>query len=176
MPSRTPASSVDTLYELVPLSAGSRCIRVLDVHPPSALAPNGGDLAGELRVVDLDATPIPEFTALSYVWGSMKDAAPSSTITCCTTPTMLQLTDSCFEALKHLRDVKRPLVIWVDAICINQGDDAEKTHQLPLIGQIYELASATYIWLGPHDESSSKAMLCLSTIGLLEHYFGTEDQ
>lgn len=49
---------------------------------------------------------------------------------------------------RHLRDRRTSLVLWVDAICINQMDIAEKSHQVALMGQIYQQCSRVQIWLG----------------------------
>ncbi|KAL8996388.1 MAG: hypothetical protein Q9169_004079 [Polycauliona sp. 2 TL-2023] len=157
------------LYQSTPLPAGSRCVRVLDVQPAMFTSDR---LFGNLRVIDLDATPSPSFAALSYVWGAMQDATPTSTITCGPGDVVLQLTNNCYEALINLRAIYQPLTIWVDAICIDQEEDAEKNHQLPLMGEIYGRAIATYIWFGPSNESCDRAMTCLSTDETMESGLG----
>jgi hypothetical protein len=58
-------------------------------------------------------------------------------------------TTNLFSALVRLRKQDVPRTFWVDAICINQGDDAEKTHQLALMGRIYKEAARAVVWLGP---------------------------
>jgi hypothetical protein len=50
-----------------------------------------------------------------------------------------------------------PNLIWVDAICINQGDVEERNHQVQLMGRIYTGASVVIAWLGPYDRSLSTA-------------------
>lgn len=44
------------------------------------------------------------------------------------------------------RDTSRWL--WIDAICINQKDDEEKSSQVGIMRQIYERAFQTIVWLG----------------------------
>jgi hypothetical protein len=39
-------------------------------------------------------------------------------------------------------------VLWLDAICINQEDNAEKSIQVPLMRQIYQQASQVCVYLG----------------------------
>lgn len=39
-------------------------------------------------------------------------------------------------------------LLWVDAICINQNDVAERANQVKLMGGIYQRASQVKIWLG----------------------------
>lgn len=47
------------------------------------------------------------------------------------------------------------MTIWVDAICINQDDEDEKDHQIPLLDVIYSCATTVYIWLGAGTSTSS---------------------
>lgn len=48
----------------------------------------------------------------------------------------------------------RKQYLWVDALCINQQDPQEKTHQVQLMGKIYSLAESVLVWLGPDDKHS----------------------
>ena len=50
-------------------------------------------------------------------------------------------------ALLRLRDPVLPRFIWVDSICINQEDNAEKAVQILLMAQIYALADCVVVWL-----------------------------
>jgi hypothetical protein len=48
--------------------------------------------------------------------------------------------------------------LWVDAICIDQGDTpeavAEKTRQIQIMGEIYKNASHVTAWVGEHENDS----------------------
>ena len=44
--------------------------------------------------------------------------------------------------------------IWIDALCIDQASVEEKSSQVTLMGEIYELASVVLIWLGPATSNS----------------------
>ncbi|KAF2846100.1 HET-domain-containing protein [Plenodomus tracheiphilus IPT5] len=57
------------------------------------------------------------------------------------------------DALRHFRDTKLPVAIWVDALCINQLNTEEKEHQLLKMVQIYRKAYNVNIWLGSDDPS-----------------------
>jgi hypothetical protein len=46
--------------------------------------------------------------------------------------------------------------IWIDAICINQEDTFERTHQVNLMKSIFSEANAVLIWLGTSEGSSVK--------------------
>lgn len=61
------------------------------------------------------------------------------------------VTDNLYAALQRLRrrDVNRPL--WVDALCINQGNLFERNQQVDSMDLIYSRATNVIIWLGEHD-------------------------
>jgi len=43
------------------------------------------------------------------------------------------------------------MTLWIDAICINQGDPEEKNQQLNIMVDIYAEAEETLIWMGFND-------------------------
>lgn len=45
--------------------------------------------------------------------------------------------------------------IWIDAICINQADDDEKSSQVRQMGEIYYRARFVIVWLGLTDEEAA---------------------
>ena len=170
-------SAIAKLYQDPPLPGKSRSIRVLEIEDSDPLQAGNDPLRGKFLIINLSATLAVDFTALSYVWGGeIEDAATTSTISLGVDRISLQLTDNCHNALKALRSSVRSLTIWVDAICINQENDAEKDHQMSLMGDIYSLANKTYIWLGLGDEASTRAMNCLSAVGVLDYFFSTPQQ
>jgi len=61
---------------------------------------------------------------------------------------LLGITKSLDIAIRHLRHESEPIVVWIDQICINQNDPAEKTSQVQLMSLIYQRAYNTVIWLG----------------------------
>lgn len=84
------------------------------------------------------------FAALSYRWeGSLSNTIDIN-------GAELAVTENLFFALKALRSQSGglPTPIWVDSICINQMDLAERSQQVPLMGQIYSEASPVRVWLG----------------------------
>ena len=144
------------LYESLPVPAGSRCIRLLELD---AETPGWTDkttsppsLSGRLCVATLN--PPPSFAALSYVWGG--DEAIRRTITC--QDCDLEITENCHQALWHIQKRFGAVTVWVDSICINQTDDDEKTGQIALMGEVYSLAGSVYVWLGLAADDSDNAM------------------
>lgn len=93
---------------------------------------------------------------LSYAWGPTTSSSP--TITLLPYEVDLEITESCFQALWHIRKQYGAVKIWVDSVCINQDADDEKASQIPLMGDIYSSARIGYIWLGEGFEGSDLAI------------------
>lgn len=51
-------------------------------------------------------------------------------------------------ALRYIRQEKRTVTLWIDALCINQGDEDEKQVQVQRMDWVYANASPVVIWLG----------------------------
>ncbi|KIM99253.1 hypothetical protein OIDMADRAFT_97589, partial [Oidiodendron maius Zn] len=117
-------------------------IRVLHLAPSTSLS---SPLQCELFEVNLDQRP--SFEALSYVWGRM---TPGRHIFC--SGSQLPITENCEAALRCLRHHERPRVLWVDAICINQSSNEEKSVQVALMGRIYGQSARVLAWLGKSSE------------------------
>lgn len=87
-----------------------------------------------------------QYIALSYVWGDLSDRD-----IILVNGMALMVTRSLIRTLMLLRDDRRVLYLWIDAICINQKDNLEKEQQVQNMGRIYELAQHTVIFLGECD-------------------------
>lgn len=62
------------------------------------------------------------------------------------------VTINLYEALQHLHHTSKERVTWIDALCIDQTNHSERTHQLSTMRLIFEQAANTTIWLGPAIE------------------------
>ncbi|KAJ9605194.1 hypothetical protein H2200_010584 [Cladophialophora chaetospira] len=80
--------------------------------------------------------PFQRFTAVSYVWGSIKDPA----YIIMNGKTKFWITQTLFSALKSLRRPDVAQSLWIDAICINQQDAEEKKLQIALMRRVYQQA------------------------------------
>jgi hypothetical protein len=69
-----------------------------------------------------------------------------------------------FTALKRLRSASEPLVLWVDALCINQTDSVERVEHVKEMGGIYARAKSVRIWLGEEVGYEDSAFEALNTI------------
>jgi hypothetical protein len=114
----------------------------------------------EISIHSLDNPP--EYQVLSYVWGppyqephapNFENTNPASEEIICN--------GKLFWVFPNLRDALAMLprtslqgFIWIDALCIDQASNEEKSSQVTLMGEIYGLASVVVIWLGPATSES----------------------
>ncbi|KAK3947845.1 hypothetical protein QBC32DRAFT_401322 [Pseudoneurospora amorphoporcata] len=84
----------------------------------------------------LDSKGTRPYEALSYVWGS-EDKPCSISINGCD----LAVGKNLYVAMLYFRDHFIERTIWIDAICIKQGDNEEKGHQVQSMAKIYAKAS-----------------------------------
>jgi len=117
-------------------------IRLLSLLPGKKDKP----IRCSLQVASLDAHPV--FEALSYMWGDESTTKPITV-----EDTSLDVTQNLHAALLQLRHVRKPRLLWVDAICINQADVSEKSSQIPLMSRIFSEAASVIAWLGPGSEN-----------------------
>jgi hypothetical protein len=75
-------------------------------------------------------------------------------------------------ALQVLRLPDRARMIWIDAICINQGDVQERNRQVQLMRKIYRNAETVRVWLDIDIDPSNPAIVKLQT---LNHQSTKED-
>jgi Heterokaryon incompatibility protein (HET) len=84
------------------------------------------------------------YIALSYCWGD-----PSVTLPILLNGCSFQVTVNLHSFLQHFRQSRTVSVLWIDAICINQGDATERSSMVRRMKSIYEYAKHVLIWLVP---------------------------
>ncbi|KAL2063909.1 hypothetical protein VTL71DRAFT_4403 [Oculimacula yallundae] len=96
----------------------------------------------------------PEYEAVSYTWGD-----PSITEDIILDGRPLTVTAGLARALHCFRQPKDKCLLWIDAICINQSDEEEKSHQVQLMFDIYRNSKAVRAWIGRGlgEESEDRA-------------------
>jgi hypothetical protein len=97
------------------------------------------------------------YEALSYVWGNDEDNVITSQRIELNNH-IFYITPNLHAALVNLRNHYLDRVLWVDAICINQEDIAEKSKQIQLMRKIYAQAGRVIIWLGEAFEDGDTAL------------------
>lgn len=150
-------------YQYSPLEA-PESIRLLQISNS-----DDGQLAFEFASTTLDSAA--SFEAVSYTWGS-EDR--DSSIKHVKTGDVIYVTRNCEAALRSLAS-NVPRTVWIDAVCINQDDIAERNRQIRLMGQIFRSASLTIAYIGQSDKSSSVLSLWCRKEGLDQSGSFTEE-
>ncbi|KAM5341560.1 hypothetical protein ACJ41O_014591 [Fusarium nematophilum] len=145
-------------YQYSPLSPSEKTFRLIKLLPaqPSYIPFASSPLRIEIIETSLDSGI--SYDALSYTWGVPKHiTTPNRRIIVETKdgPRELLIFKPLELALIHLaRNNGISPYLFVDQICINQVDDAEKSHQVGLMRHIYSRCTKVVIWLGPSTRSS----------------------
>jgi hypothetical protein len=104
------------------------------------------------------------FTAASYTWG-----AGDATETILLDGLTFYIRRNLLDLLYHLGHTKTAEwdYIWVDAICIDQTNSAERNDQVREMDQTYRRATSVSIWLGPVPESLQENFKCEKAVASL---------
>lgn len=155
-------SQPDT-YKYAPLEPDH--IRLLRVLPEST----ADDIQCQITHRKLNGEDIVRYAALSYCWG---DPTPVATITIDGHP--LSVARNLHDFLQnrflhekgmfqHKSEAIKDTDLWIDAICINQGDNEEKSTQVQDMWKIYTYAAIVIGWLGKEKEYTKRAFFALNT-------------
>ncbi|KAK2020977.1 hypothetical protein LX32DRAFT_714484 [Colletotrichum zoysiae] len=63
----------------------------------------------------------------------------------------IRVTTNLFDALRRWRRADEDVVLWADAVCIDQRNAPEKAHQIALMADVYSRAASVLVWLGDDD-------------------------
>lgn len=152
----TPAET----YQYQPIDLATDAIRLLRVLKGSYVNPLRCTLLQSYLDRDLGVP----YEALSYTWGDLsvakvpllvfdeKDGVTSS----------LYIYPNLYNILEHLRSQTEDRFLWVDAVCIDQNNHKERSHQVAQMRLVYERAERVVAWLGGinGDEDASAADIC----------------
>ena len=128
-------------------------IRLFQLNPGSREDP----IEGRLICVSFDSKP--KYEALSYAWG-----CSDMDHQILTDEGAIPITASVRSALTRLRLHDRMRVIWIDALCINQKDNDEKSEQILLMPKIYSSASRVLVHLGDESDRSDAVLKLIEKI------------
>jgi hypothetical protein len=144
------------VHQLLPLSVNHTSFRLLELDFSSDAA--SADKATVHATMDIyDFRDAPEYEALSYAWGT-QDGSSNIVLN----DQWFPVTPNLLAALQQLRlnqgkNGKSKGKLWIDAICINQSDNSEKSQQVMRMKDIYANASQVLIWIGKPDNVSGIA-------------------
>jgi hypothetical protein len=154
---------VETRFQYTPLDTVRNEIRLIKVFLDAGVE--------ELRCTILHATldDPPSFDALSYAWRDDSTLSPESQ----DIDGILRIDNGSITIGKNLEMFLRMLqkdagfceYIWVDAVCIDQGNVEERNVQVLRMREIYEKAHMVLIWLGPEAGDGGLAISFLNEIG-----------
>jgi hypothetical protein len=112
-----------------------------------------------------------KYDALSYCWGTSE----TFRIVPCN-EYFLVITESLYQALWSVKKYGDVDVIWVDQICINQRNIAEKSSQVRLMHQIFKGARKVWAWLGDPDPAElERALRMIKGLKKLDKLGSRED-
>ncbi|KAF2009591.1 HET-domain-containing protein [Aaosphaeria arxii CBS 175.79] len=128
-------------------------IKVLDILPLHSSEGREDTIECEIRTVDLGEYGLMEqYETLSYVWGNQ-----TSTLPIFISAQKVDVTTSLYAIMQQIRLPDHKRTLWIDQICIDQMNPAEKAEQVPLMGKIYSNCTRCLVWLGtiPHEKHIS---------------------
>jgi hypothetical protein len=137
------------LFKHAPIDHQKSSIRLVTVLPDLSTE-------GYIRCSMRCTTTHARYTCLSYAWGEPK-------------PKHLLLIDgqqfyvqkNLFDFLENTRGQTKykHVEYWIDALCIDQSNVAERNHQVAQMGMIYSKARYVIAWLGPLDRTLENVLL-----------------
>ena len=170
-------------YEYSALDEEASEIRLLTLLPGRF----EDDIFITMETVVLTKEHTPQYEALSYVWSpeenpidisvkagaakhsetfSLLDHSIEQRLDTCILGT-ISVTQNLATALSYLRKEAESRVVWIDAICVNQQDTAERNHQVKRMAAVYSMANPVIVWLGPESHNSTSALRAIDALGSL---------
>jgi hypothetical protein len=121
-------------------------IRVLLLHPTFGFRPISCNLVQgpHMRLIF--------YEAISYTWGGNK-LTQQIMVDGCT----MKVTESVYEILSSYSSLFIPKLLWIDALCIDQKNNEEKSLQVSLMQGIYQNALFTTVFLGRASTTQQRA-------------------
>lgn len=118
----------------------------------------GRPLECSIETIPFQTAPV--YEAISYTWSNQQPEHPILF-----QGRILHVTANVRQILNDISSFQRDRWLWIDIVCINQTDPAEKQNQVEMMGEIYRRAKRVICWLGHHDSQASdwKRVLNLAT-------------
>ncbi|KAK0750164.1 heterokaryon incompatibility protein-domain-containing protein [Schizothecium vesticola] len=140
------------------------CIRLINLLPEKKTMI-------QCEMMHVSMNDLPRYMAISYAWGDARDTKNIEL-----EDAIIPISTSLHGALQALRHSSRPVLVWADAMCINQENHDERTEQVALMTRIYAEADAVALWLGPEEDDSSSAISLLHSLHNREYNQETPDE
>jgi hypothetical protein len=124
------------IYNRVHLDLGVRCIRLVEIMSSSDPA----NISLKFHTYTLQNCP--PYYALSYTWG---DAANPKRILI--NGTEFSIRENLWTFLHQQTYLQRTQLIWIDALCIDQGNIHERNHQVGMMAEIFSQVGLSFWFL-----------------------------
>jgi hypothetical protein len=155
------------VFKHSPLDLKAASIRLVRILPDLS---SNGRVQLELRHASTESI----YTCLSYVWGQEKHLR------------RIKLAGRYFQVRQNLHAFlesarKKPHLnskwLWIDALCIDQSNNSERSHQVQQMGRIFGHAVRVISWLGDDEPIAryfrgSMPSLKLAQLNFFEGYHG----
>jgi len=140
-----PAQIYDTL------ATGTKQIRLLTI----AGSLNNGRIECRLSRAALSTA---KYVVLSYRWGSL-----GATHEILLNGQPFYVRQNLWDFLNVIRE-QPGMLLWIDALCINQQNIDERNRQVQIMGQIFQSAAMVVSWLGPENANIEQAFDLMSRV------------
>lgn len=138
---------IDEPFEYEPLDYALHQIRLCRFS--YAVAERTDQILCQIQHFDLESGDCPPYCALSYVWGPL-DGLITIRVNGRKIRIRRNLADFLFSVERKADDWGSWL--WIDQICIDQENLAERNHQVQSMSNIYSRAQSVIAWIGLDDE------------------------
>lgn len=110
-----------------------------------------------------------KYEAISYTWADGSgEQDQSQDIVVCSSLALgartVKATRNCENALRRVRSSTDTRIIWIDALCINQSNPAERGHQVHKMPQIYANATKVIVYLGEAAGASDQLLNAINEL------------
>ncbi|KAF2686065.1 HET-domain-containing protein, partial [Lentithecium fluviatile CBS 122367] len=139
---QTPTGIEYENFQYEPLDLQTTSIRLLRVLPN--LSPDG-----LLQCSIQHATIKAEYSCLSYVWGPPDNGSPILV-----NGRLRRVRQNLFDFLSIARIRGTSKLFWADALCIDQDNVSERSHQVQQMGGIFSNAVEVLAWFGNCEDTA----------------------
>lgn len=148
-----PKTTTSGLYQ--PLNIENHEIRLVTIVSEPSLTSSIECKLSTFYLVDA-----PSYIALQYVWGDIRKTAPITL-----NDAEIHVTTNLLAALQRMSAWDPGTYLWIDALCIDQSNTEEKSHQVSMTRNIYQQAMFVTMWLGVEQDDSHLAMSMIAAWG-----------
>lgn len=105
------------------------------------------------EIAHVSLRKVPRYVAISYAWGDAGDTRKIEL-----EGSLVPISVSLHGALYALRQKSESVLVWADALSIDQQNADERAQQIQLMGGIFASADSVAVWLGPEKDDSTEAI------------------